>query len=286
MPIFLEELQPGRYVTVRMRKANFARVPTNVRILLLIRSMLSKSKLKLVQSLKQKKFRQKYKLFVAEGEKIFNTILSQERYLIDSVFCTDAFHDSGQTPTNKTEIVRVTEREMGQLSHLKSNPEVLMLLQIPEQNVDLSIYSRMIYLDGLQDPGNMGTVIRTADWFGAEAVIRSEESADFYSPKVVQSTMGSFANVDLITLSPSNLLGEAERISLYASAMEASIPLKQVKREFPACLVIGNEGRGIQQEILDSSKYLLKIPGSSGRIADSLNASVATGILCQHLFSE
>jgi len=141
---------------------------------------------------------------------------------------------------------------------------------------------RAIYLDDVQDPGNVGTIIRIADWYGIDTVIRSAGSADYFSAKVIQSCMGSFANMNLYTCSQMALTDQANGIPIIVAAMSGD-PLHQVSPAEKFILVMGNEGQGISQLLMRNAQQTITIAGADGRIADSLNVSVATGIICDRL---
>ena len=172
---------------------------------------------------------------------------------------------------------------MTKISALKTNSPVLIVLEKKSEETDYEKLNsgHAIYLDDVQDPGNLGTIIRIADWFGINTIIRSRGCADFYNPKVVQSTMGSFLNVSLFTESFDELVISNHKtvgaVMHGASISEFSWPEKTM-------LIMGNEGKGISAPIHQEIDHHVTIPGSESRVADSLNVGMATGILCGALF--
>lgn len=245
--------------------------------------MVSKSSIKLLQSLKLKKHRQKYHLFVAEGDKTIRTLLSHGTYDLHQLYAISSWSANHNTRVTTREAIICTKEELKKLSSLKSSPDVLGVFKYKVTSPELiSSFQSAIYLDDLQDPGNVGTVIRIADWYGVDCVIRSAESADFYNPKVVQASMGSIGHVKLITLDKLQLAKELSGWHIVGAAMsnEGASRDQQPK----TCLVIGNEGRGMSEEVMQQLTHQIHIPGVAGKQADSLNAAISTGILAQHIW--
>ena len=242
--------------------------------------MLSKSKIKLLQSLKHKKFRQKYKIFLVEGHKIIDTMLNQNTYKIDQIYATQNWYDNYGKPLIENVTTICAYSQLKKLSEHRSPPEVSATIAIPEYVK--SELQRAIYLDDVQDPGNVGTIIRIADWFGFKSVIRSEGSADFYNPKVLQSTMGSFANLTLSTMSQEDLINSLGETKIIAADMNG-IPLKDSTTPAQFLLAVGNEGKGLSEEIMNNAEIIVSIEGADQRIAESLNVSAATAIIAHKL---
>ncbi|MDF1696220.1 MAG: RNA methyltransferase [Saprospiraceae bacterium] len=246
--------------------------------------MITQNQIKYIKSLHQSKFRQKYNNFIAEGDKIAEEILQNNTYKINAVYATEHWLNNNDqfARLHKNILTGISQGEMKKISALKTSSNVLLVLEkLPETiNYTLMNEGHAIYLDNVQDPGNVGTIIRIADWFGITTVIRSKGSADFYNPKVIQATMGSFLNVHLFTeefdqLSSMNHQSVGAAMS-GKNVMQFNWPTKTL-------LVMGNEGKGIQASIHHKLDHFITIDGSSNRIADSLNVGIATGILCAHL---
>lgn len=237
--------------------------------------MLSKSEIKDIQSLSQKKNRDALKLFVAEGPKIVGELIQLVPQMIERVFATPVWT---QTRRNYPNTMEVTEKELERISQLQTANQVLALVKKFEPR-EPSGNSFSLYLDTIQDPGNFGTIIRTADWFGIQNVVCNAGCADLYNPKVVQSTMASIARVNVYYDVKNNWL-QKQNLPVYAAVLKGE-PLQNFQKVDKGILVIGNESRGISDELLQFANNRITIP-RKGR-AESLNAAVATGIILSHL---
>lgn len=237
--------------------------------------------MKYVQSLKLKKYRQKYNLFVAEGQKAVDTIIRHNKLKIIRVFTMGSLTERYVSLLPDAAIDEVDVPDLKQLSILKTPPKVLALIEIPLNDPESMLPGNVIYLDDIQDPGNMGTIIRIADWYGVPHVIRSSGSVDFYNPKVVQATMGSIGQVMPLTVDTS----EFSRIFRNYCIIGTEIHPRErtTLPDQPFCMVIGNEGHGTSYSIRQHIQHNIHIKGHPSRVADSLNAAVATGILCDRL---
>lgn len=239
--------------------------------------MITKAQIKLIKSLELKKYRKKYGLFIAERPKLVIELL-KENFKIHSIFCTKDFekeiHGIG------IEVQLVTSKELKNISGLDSPNEVVAIFQIPEgqipQNFNDELY---IALDGIRDPGNLGTIIRTADWFGVNQIFCSMDCVDAFNPKVVEASMGSIARVKVAYDNLTKLI-ESFPSTTMATATEGT-PLKEATFKKPCLIIIGNEGQGIRPNIMEKAKLKVKIKGYGK--AESLNAAIATGIILYHL---
>ena len=243
--------------------------------------MITNNQIKFVKSLHQRKFRQKYNKFIAEGDKITQEILQNSIYKIDSLFANEEWALKNKRLVNENQLIvtEVDNKSMSKISLLSTSSQVLLVLDKATESIKYPLFKQghAIYLDDVQDPGNVGTIIRIADWFGLKSVIRSNKSADFYNSKVIQATMGSFINVGLYT-SPFNELDTSSH-QIVGAAMDGE-RLSNMVWNKNTLLVMGNEGQGISDEILQMLDRRITIPGSKNRIADSLNVAMATGIIC------
>jgi TrmH family RNA methyltransferase len=246
--------------------------------------MLSKNQIKLVHSLELKKNRRKDGLFVAEGPKVVGDLL-RAGYVARAIFST----------TERPNAQLITDDELRKLSFLQHPQEVLAVFEIP-LNSQFSIPNReatilnskfstlnsnlSLALDGVQDPGNLGTIIRIADWFGIQTIFCSEDTADCYNPKVVQATMGSLAHVHIIYIDLEAFLQSVD-CPIYGTLLDGqNIYQQQLSTE--GIIVMGNEGNGISPAIRQLVTHKLLIPNynTSGETADSLNVAIATAITC------
>ena len=234
--------------------------------------MLSKKVIKDIQSLALKKNRDESGLFVAEGPKIVEELLVVMQQQVRSVYATADW--AGQ----RKGVEIVTEEELQRLSVLKTaNKVVAVFDQLPQQVPDTASF--VLYLDAVQDPGNFGTILRIADWFGVKHVVCSAGCADLYNPKVVQATMASIARVNVYQDKEETWLGQV-KVPVYAASLQGNDLYKSPKTE-NGVLIIGNESKGIRTDFLQRATTLLTIPRRGE--AESLNAAVATGILLSHL---
>jgi len=240
--------------------------------------MLSKNQVKIINSLKHKKFRQKYDLFVVEGLKMVQTLLQSDKYKINSIFYTENLPNFLKTH-HETKMVSIDERMMKTISFL-NNPSTILAL-VETKNGQVKIIDKAIYLDGVQDPGNVGTIIRIADWFGIDTVIRSEDAADFYNPKVIQSSMGAIANVNLSQMTREELLAIKNKILLAADMDGEDINSIAITSSF--VLIMGSEGKGLHPLFKNDKVQKISILGNNKKISESLNVSVATGIITSKL---
>jgi len=238
--------------------------------------MLSRNEHKYIQSLCQKKQRHAEGLFIAEGIKLVDELLKSV-YRIKKIY---ALADWAAQYTGPATVVTVTETELQKISSLQTPNQVLAVVEQKEAATAPVFNNRLtLVLDGIQDPGNLGTIIRIADWFGITQVIASEDTVELYNPKVIQSTMGSFVRVTVWYQSLQGLL-QTSTIPVYGALLNG----KNMHGEPPVTegiLVIGNESKGISKDLLPFITHPITIPRLGG--AESLNAAVATGIIVSHL---
>jgi TrmH family RNA methyltransferase len=239
--------------------------------------MLTKATAKLIQSLKDKRTRHELGLFVVEGPKTVSE-LPASKITVKSLFAThDWLEANAHQFTSSVECVEVSERQLEQISFLQTPQQVLALAYIPQSsNLSMLQSSRIIALDTIQDPGNLGTIIRIADWYGITDIVCSNSCADVYNPKVVQATMGSFMRVRMHYTDLKSWLGE-QRLPIMG-AMMLGANLHQTSLPPTGILLVGNEGSGIHSDLIPSITQAITIPRFGD--AESLNAGVATAIIC------
>jgi TrmH family RNA methyltransferase len=242
--------------------------------------MLSKSEIQFVRSLHQKKFRQEEQLFLVEGTKIVNELLHAS-YPIKRIY---AVHEwISKHPEAEIFSQEISQLELEKISCLNTPNEVIALAEIPQSEPDMTLLKNKITLlvDTIQDPGNLGTIIRLADWFGIETILCSQETVELYNPKVIQSTMGSFIRTKVYY---GNLLeaidfAKSNAVPIYAAALHgANIYSENLEKN--AWIVLGNESKGISAELIDMADHLISIPSFGEKKADSLNVSIAAAIIC------
>ena len=232
--------------------------------------MLSKNQIKWVHSLELKKNRKKEGLFVAEGPKVVGDLL-RAGYVARSIFST----------TERPNAQLITDDELRKLSFLQHPQEVLAVFEIPHNSSLFTLNSSLsLALDGVQDPGNLGTIIRIADWFGIQTIYCSEDTADCYNPKVVQATMGSLAHVHILYTNLEALL-QSVHCPIYGTLLDGQ-NIYQQELSTEGIIVMGNEGNGISPAIRKLVTHKLLIPNynTAGETAESLNVAIATAITC------
>ena len=239
--------------------------------------MLSKTVVKYIQSLGQKKRRDEEGVFIVEGPKLVSDLLESGNAAIIHIYATTSWLDTNQKYVSENEATEISDAELGRLSHLVTPNKVLAVVkQFPIQK-KIDIKEKIILaLENIQDPGNLGTIIRTADWFGVAQILCSPDCADLYNPKVVQATMGSIARVKVLYTDLGKWLAAQKDIRIYATTLDGQ-DITTLKKLQEGIIIIGNESKGISNEILKLADVKITIP-KKGR-AESLNAAVAAGVV-------
>jgi RNA methyltransferase, TrmH family len=239
--------------------------------------MLSKKEIKDIQSLDQKKSRDAQGRFVAEGPKVVSELLHIIPDRIEKIYALESW--AGQHGHLKKLVQVVNEKELQKIAHSKTPNQVLAVVtQWPEQEPILQ-NAFCIYLDTIQDPGNFGTILRIADWFGVKHVVGTAGCADLYNPKVVQASMGSLARVGVYYDADLSWI-KKQTGPVYAATLNGT---PTFSKAHTGILIIGNESKGIRDELLALATQQITIQRKGA--AESLNAAVATGILVSQLFS-
>ncbi len=237
--------------------------------------MVVKSELKLIKSLQQKKYRNEHGLFVVEGKKTLEELLdaSMAPYKLYAI-------EPSELSLANTKAVRISDRELRQISSLKNPNGFLGVFHIPKVRATFDS-DWILMLDGVQDPGNLGTIIRLCDWFGIANLICSPETVDCYNPKVLQATMGSIARVHVQYDSLESFL-EATKLPVYGTFMDGiSVHGQHLPKK--GILVMGNEGKGISDAIAEHCAHRLAIPQFGKATTESLNVATATAILLHEI---
>jgi TrmH family RNA methyltransferase len=234
--------------------------------------MISKNQIKFVRQLEQTKFRKKEQLFVAEGPKVVGDLL-RAGFNAYQIFATNEWKHNGLA------FQEVSKEELQKLSFLQHPQEVLAVFEIPSKE-QASSSPLSLALDDVQDPGNLGTIIRIADWFGITTIYCSEDTADCYNPKVVQATMGSLAHINIVYTDLEALLRQYDG-PIYGTLLDGQ-NIYQQELSSEGIIVMGNEGNGISPAIRQLVTHKLLIPNynPSSETAESLNVAIATAITC------
>jgi TrmH family RNA methyltransferase len=243
--------------------------------------MLSKNKAKYIQTLGDKKFRDEEKLFIAEGTKLVQELLFNCPQQIAEVCALPEWINANRQLPGSDKFIEITAIELSKISQLSTPNLVLAVLKYFPIVEQVQTAGRVVLaLDGIQDPGNLGTIIRIADWFGIKQIVCSSDSADCYNPKVVQATMGSIARVDMIYTDLKEWLQQNKTIKKYITALTGH-PVSEMKKIKEGIVIIGNESKGVSEAVMKSVDEKITILRTGD--AESLNAAVATGIILSHL---
>ena len=242
--------------------------------------MLSKTKVKYIQSLGHKKRRDEEQVFIAEGPKIVNELLKEPRVHALEIFALQDWLQHNSIPADVEHHI-VTQEELEKITQLSTANKVLAIFQQPKVIANIDTNNKWILLlDGIQDPGNLGTIIRIADWFGINQIICSHECASIYNTKVIQSSMASIARVDVLVTDLLPWVKDHPSCNYYAAALEGDDVTAMDKLK-EGVIMIGNESKGLNPELLSKANTRITIPRLGN--AESLNAAVATGIILSHL---
>ena len=251
--------------------------------------MISKNQIKFIRQLELKKYRKREGVFVAEGPKVVGDLL--RRYQPVAVYATEEWMKGAGVRRlesgDRSQVTEISDDELLRISFLQHPQQVLALFPLPDTTAAANYslftihYSLALALDGVQDPGNLGTIIRIADWFGIDTIFCSEDTADAYNPKVVQATMGSIAHVNIIYTDLPRLFDSLPpSYPVYGTLLDGE-DIYQQTLSHEGIIVMGNEGNGISEAIRQRVNRRLLIPCfREGDTAESLNVAIATAITC------
>ena len=253
--------------------------------------MITKNDIKFIQSLKQTKFRKENKMFVVEGNKLVSELLASD-IKVENILVTDTWLEKfhGMAESLKS-YETVNSKQMEQMSSMVTPPGIIATAHTPSYNINPKEAENEIILalDGINDPGNLGTMIRTADWFGINKIVCSNDCADAWQAKTIQSTMGSIFRIKVIETDLKEFLIESQNTSIhrpidsltpiYGALMEGeNIFTKKIEKK-NGIIIIGSESHGIRKDVLPLVTSPIHIPRGKGSQTESLNASVAAAII-------
>lgn len=241
--------------------------------------MIAKSKFKYIQSLSHKKFRDEEGVFVAEGPRIINELLSADGIAPVEIFATAGWIAANGSHV-RCPVTEVDPSGLERMSTLSTPNRVLGIFRKPSPVAPVFRGVVSLFVESIQDPGNMGTIIRCADWFGIPQVVCSPDCADAFGPKTVQSTMGSIARVSVVVADLPGMLAQNEGIGVYATTLSGT-SIHELEPVSEGVILIGNEAKGLSETLLQLAQHRITIPRKGG--AESLNAAVAAGIILSHL---
>ncbi len=249
--------------------------------------MLSKNRLKHFASLNQKKFRKQHGSFLAEGEKIVREILASNDCFLEvaTLLAVPEFIASISGLPAGVEIIPAQKSELQKVSSFNTAGNAILEIKIPEYEFSAEDLrnSPSLFFDDIRDPGNLGTIIRTADWYGIRDIFCSQESVDVYNPKVVQTSMGSFARVKVHYKEPLKLI-DGLKSALPGYSISGTVLNGEDIREsilpIPGMVMFGNESRGLSEQVITNCDRLVTIPPWGSPWAESLNVGIAAAIVC------
>jgi TrmH family RNA methyltransferase len=243
--------------------------------------MLSKSQISLLQSLQHKKFRREHGAFLVEGYKSISEF-TNSAYRIETIYHTADVAPKLLNLSQKINFEEISLNNIEKISVLTTPPDIIALIKIPQwPAIQYSTLQKKfsLVLDGIQDPGNMGTIIRTADWFGIENIMCSEDCVDVYNPKVVQATMGSLSRVNVHYTDIAAVL-TTNNLPVFGALLDGE-NIYTTNFGTEGLIVMGNEGNGLRADIIKLVSKAITIP-RAGK-AESLNVAIATAIFCSEI---
>ena len=240
--------------------------------------MITKATIKQIASLRQQKFRKELGLFVVEGRKMTEELLRSD-FVVDGLFATQAFKDDYADGFAQAETV--SETQMAQMSGLDTPPGIIAVVRTPAPRPIADDASWILALDGIANPGNMGTLIRTAEWFGLRDVVCSPDCVELWNPKVIQATMGSAFRMNVVYTPLPDFLSMQKQAgkAVFGALLDGENLFRMNEKPSGGVIVIGSESHGIKPEVLPHITRPVTIPRKSGSLTESLNAAVAAGIL-------
>jgi TrmH family RNA methyltransferase len=246
--------------------------------------MLSNNQIKFIKSLEHKKYRKLHDCFVVEGEKMVLELLDSTFEVMD-IFATKSFIiDYFKVEIAGVKVTEISDNELTKISFLHTPNKVLAVVKLPTQKpIEIKTNELILGIDSVQDPGNLGTIIRTAGWFGITQIYCSLGTVDAYSPKVVQSTMGSIFRVNIAYLSILDVIEDAKKMGIpVIGTLLSGKNMYHFKLPSSALIIMGNESKGVSPALQSKLDIELLIPPfpENSLTTESLNVSVATALVC------
>lgn len=250
--------------------------------------MISKNQIKYIQSLHLKKNREIENLYIIEGVKIVEEYLSQNPENIVVLYAVQDFIASHRISLKKLnlKVEEISEEELLKISTQKSPNQVLAIAKKQKNTLNISVLasSNTLYLDDIRDPGNLGTIIRIADWFGIKQVICSPTSTELYNPKTLQASMGAVLRVNVVYLPFFEVIKHFQNIAIYGALLNGKNIYSEKLNN--GLIVIGNEANGISDEVKKHLTQPITIPSASSNGSESLNAANACAIICSEFYRQ
>ena len=250
--------------------------------------MISKNQIKYIQSLHLKKNRDKESLFIIEGIKLVTEFLTDKSFTIKELYASIDFIDNHKDVLIKNSIsfTDITPEDLKKISLQTTPNQVLALVHEKKKELDLKLLNSAttLFLDDIRDPGNLGTIIRIADWFGIKQVICTPTSTELYNPKTLQASMGAILRVNVFYMVFEELLSHTKQIPIYGAVLNGeNIYTTSLKT---GIIIIGNEANGISDDVLKKVTHPITIPAANNNGSESLNAANACGMICSEFFRQ
>lgn len=250
--------------------------------------MISKNQIKYIQSLHSKKNREQEQIFIIEGVKLVGEFLADPVYKIHTVYATiDFINDNkDKLESSKIPFIEISEIDLKKISVQITPNQVLALVNFNTKNSQINLLdtNTILYLDNIRDPGNLGTIIRIADWFGIKQIICSPTTTELYSPKTLQATMGAILRVTVTYLEFELLLSQLKNMPIYGAVLNGKNIYTSTLQN--GVVVIGNEANGISEDVLKYISNPITIPAANNNGSESLNAANACAIICSEFFRQ
>lgn len=246
---------------------------------------MTKNDIKELQALRQTKGRKERGIFAVEGNKLVEE-LTDSRFRINNIFATEQWVEKNPVLAKKIDDFEiVSQKQMEQISNFVTPPGVFATAMMPKYRIEAKDTENqlILLLDGINDPGNLGTIIRTADWFGINKIVISEDTCDPWQPKAIQSTMGSVFRVQIVETDIVKFLKDV-KVPVFGALMQGKNVYHTQIRNNQGVIIIGSESHGIRENILPFVSCPINIPRANDSKTESLNASVAAGIIISEVF--
>lgn len=248
--------------------------------------MISKNHIKYIQQLHSKKHRDENFMFIAEGVKVVTEFILSSKYIITEILALEVFIEKYRTILTQKNIAFtvITEEELKKISTQQSPNQVLAIVSSQNSTKNDSTSNLCLYLDDIRDPGNLGTIIRIADWFGITNLFCSKQSTELYNPKTIQASMGAILRVNVSYLDFADVVLNNPHLLIYGAVLNGTNIYQTTLKE--GIIVIGNEANGISKEVLTYINNPITIPAASQNGSESLNAANACAIICAEFYRQ
>jgi TrmH family RNA methyltransferase len=247
--------------------------------------IMTKNDVKELQALRQAKGRKEAGIFAVEGNKLVEELLSSD-FRINNIFATGQWVEKNPVMAKKVaDYEIITSKQMEQISNFVTPPGIYATAMIPSFKIKPDITDRelILMLDGINDPGNLGTIIRTADWFGIRKIVVSKDTCDPWQPKVIQSTMGSIFRIQIVEAELVEFLKDV-KTPVFGALMQGKNVYHTNMGNNQGVIIIGSESHGIRENVMPFVSCPINIPRAESSQTESLNASVAAGIIISEVF--